>query len=109
MLGATLGYYELLTQSLYPCVQGVINLIAHTSHPADIHDLSLSHFSLAYVCLAMSVILFLLFAKRDFSFFIKLNSFGVVFVLMILAFNFGYSFYGFSNTSYSFLPTASPS
>lgn len=50
----------------------------------------------------MSVILFLIFLKRDISFFIKLNSFGVLFVLMIILFNIAYAIYGFTNTTYTF-------
>ena len=108
MLGATLGYYELLTQSLYPCIQGVINLIKHDTNPTDIHNISLSSFSLTYVCLGMSVILFIIFLKRDISCFIILNSFGVLFVLMIIFFNIGYAVYGFTNTSYSFKESRAP-
>ena len=101
MLGATLGYYELMTQTLYPIIQGVINLASHSDTAADIHQISFSSFSLTYVCIGISIILFFIYLKREFSFFVKVNTFGVCFVLMILLFNFAYAFYGFSTTDYA--------
>ena len=113
MLGVNVGYYQLLTQCLYPPLQGVANLLrpAAMATPAypDIYRVALDEFSLAWVCLPVSLGLFFLFAQRDFSCFLKLNSLGVLSVLFVLLTTAGYALYAFATTAFTISLSPSPS
>ena len=100
MFGAVVIYYELMTQAIYPCLNALIYWIFGVDNPFDPSLLTFKHFSLSYTCIIVTAVLFPVVCKRDFSVFIKINSYGVLFVIAILVFLFGYGFYSLSNTSF---------
>ena len=57
-------------------------------------------FSYSYTCIIVFVVLFCLTAIRNLSIFVKIATFGVIFVAMIIIFIIGMGIYGFTNTDY---------
>jgi len=65
-------------------------------------DMDFSQFSYSYTCIIVFCILFALTARRDLSIFIKINTFGVIFTIIITIFICSVGVYGISQGGYSF-------
>ena len=99
MFAVVVIYYELMSQALFPIILALIQWI--TNHEISLDTgLALNRFSLFYTCIALTIILFPIVSKKDISLFIKLNTFGVLFVWIILLFILAYGFYSFTNTTF---------
>lgn len=59
-----------------------------------------TEFSYSYTCIIIFFILLGITAIRNLAFFVKIATFGVLFVIMIIIFIFGMGIYGFTNTEY---------
>lgn len=57
-------------------------------------------FSYSYTCIIVMAILLLITAIRILSIFVKIATFGVIFVSLIIIFIIGVGVYGFTNTDY---------
>lgn len=79
MFAVVVIYYELMSQALFPIIVAIIEWIGKEKISLDT-DFSLSRFSLTYTCIALTIILYPVVSKKDISLFIKINSFGVLFV-----------------------------
>lgn len=79
MFAVLVIYYELMSQALFPVIAAIIEWIFHTKVELDT-GLIFNKFSLLYTCLALSIILYPVISKKDISLFIKVNSFGVIFI-----------------------------
>lgn len=65
------------------------------------HDADWSQFSYSYTCIIIFVISFAMTAPKNTSIYNKINSFGVVFILIIIIFTCGVGFYSMTNTNYT--------
>ena len=65
------------------------------------HDTNWSEFSYTYTCFIIFAIAFAMVIPKDVSIYNKINSFGVVFIFIILIFEFGVGIYSLTNTTYT--------
>lgn len=95
-------YFQLISQTLYPVLLAVIEAF----NGNDVHGISLdpdfTKFSYSYTCIIIFVILFFLTMKKNLSIFMKINSFGVIPICIIVVFIIGIGFYSLTNTHYVF-------
>ncbi|CAI2365038.1 unnamed protein product [Moneuplotes crassus] len=99
MFSVIVIYYELMSQALFPVIAALIEWGGASEVSLDM-GLDLSRFSLFYTCIALTLILYPVVSKRDISMFIRLNSFGIIFVCFILIYILAYGFYSLSNTTF---------
>lgn len=59
-----------------------------------------SQFSYTWTCVIIFAINFCVLAIRNLNIFVKINSFGVIFITIVLVVICGVGFYGFSDTEY---------
>ena len=96
-------YFELLAQTLYPILLAVLSLFMKiTQSPTDL-SINFSTFSYTYTCIIMFAILFLVTLKKDLAIFVKINTFGVIFVFIIIIFVLSYGIFSMTNTDYHFV------
>lgn len=57
-----------------------------------------SEFSYSWTCVIIFVLVFTTTAIRDLQIFVKINSYGVIFIALIILFICGMGVYGFTNT-----------
>jgi hypothetical protein len=101
ILGAVVVYYVLLCQALYPLLLAIYALCSST-HPTEQIKPVWNHFSTVYVALALFPILVWLCSKKDLSIFMRIGSFGIVFVVMIMTFIIGVGILAITDTTFEF-------
>jgi hypothetical protein len=95
-------FFQLLSQFLYPIILVCIEL--KTGADIDISfDMDFSGFSYSYTCFIVFVYLFILTARRDMSIFIKINTFGVIFTMIIICYIITVGIQGLSSTKYEYV------
>ncbi len=67
-----------------------------------ITDANFSHFSLSYMALIVFAVEFTITLKKDLTIFIKLMSFGSIFIISLILFIVGFGFYAVANTDFYF-------
>ena len=92
-------YYELLSQSLYPIIEAIIQWVTKEEYEISL-DFTLSKFSLPYTWLILSVVLFIIICYGNIKFFIKLNSYGTIFTIFVISFIVYYGLVSFTNTDF---------
>jgi solute carrier family 38 (sodium-coupled neutral amino acid transporter), member 9 len=97
-------YFQLLAQNLYPIIMAVTGIKRDISTSIDF-----SEFSYSYTCIIVMVVLMGMTAIRKLGFFVKFNTFGVIFIFMIIAFILSVGVYGFTSTHYTFTLPDNPS
>ena len=65
------------------------------------HNIDFSEFSYSYTCIIIYVIVFLMTCPRDTSIYNKINSFGVLFIAIIIVFTIGIGVDSITNTTYT--------
>ena len=90
-------YFQLLAQNLYP----ILLAIGGSERPLDT-AVDFGEFSYSYTCVIIMVVLLGLTAIRNLGIFVKINTFGVLFIAMIIAFIIGTGIYAFTNTNFVF-------
>ena len=102
MVAAVCAYFVILSQMLYFITLALLKWIARTDvSPVTTADFSV--YSLAYVALFIFVLEFFITLKKDLSIFIRLVSFGSIFIISLILFIIGFGFYAFSNTDFVFV------
>ena len=94
-------FFQLLSQFLYPVILVVVELITKKDKPISF-DIDFSQFSYSYTCCVVFLYLFILTARRDMSIFIKINTFGVIFTMIIITFIVIVGITGLAKTDYVF-------
>lgn len=93
-------FFQLLAQNLFPVLLFIIELFTggdrEMSLPPD-----WSQFSYSWTCVIIFALEFGMTAIRDLQIFVKLNSYGVVFIALLILFICGMGVYGLSNTTYT--------
>ena len=85
IVGAVSVYFVIMTQVLYPMCLAIYAWTSGT-HPEYYSDPTFQHFSSSYTALVLFVVLIILCSKKDIQIFMKIGSFGVVFVVMLMIF-----------------------
>lgn len=101
-LGAVYIYFIIICQTLYPLLAYICNLFGANLNYKEGEIPNWSTFSIIYVGLILCVILFPFYLKKEVDFLIKLNSFGVYFVITLILFVVGVFIYSLTNTNYDF-------
>lgn len=101
MAGPLIVYYQLLCQMAYPLLTVLLPAI-NSSVEGNVIDLDpdFTGFSYSYTCILIFVMLFLITMKKDVKIFIRINTLGVVFTILVVLFMAGIGIYGFSTTNY---------
>jgi amino acid transporter len=73
-----------------------------STKPLDI-SVIFSEFSYSWTCVIIMGVMMGMTAIRNLSVFVTINTYGVIFILMILAFIVGVGIYSFTNTTFSFV------
>lgn len=97
LMVALILYFMLLSQTLYPVILGLIESVSGAHREISL-DFDLSQFSYTYTCLVVFLGLLLISLKKDLRVFIKLNSLGSFFIMIIVVFIIGVGVLGFMNT-----------
>jgi len=90
-------YYVLLCQALYPLLLAIYALCSQTK-PVEQTKPVWNTFSTTYVAIALFPILVWLCSKKDLSIFMRIGSFGIVFVVIIMLFIIGVGILAITNT-----------
>lgn len=94
-------YYQLLAQFLYSIILPMVD-----SHAVITQDsfttIDFTKFSYSWTCLMIFVLVFIITARKDLTIFIKINTFGVIFTMIIITFIIGVGFYGIYHGGYTY-------
>ena len=85
ILGAIIVYFVIMCQMFYPICLAVYSWIAGTD-PTYYPDPTFKHFSQSYCALFLCVILILICSKKDLDIFMRIGSFGVIFIIFFVVF-----------------------
>lgn len=99
MVAAVCAYFVILSQMLYFILLALIEWIFRTRIEA-VTTADFSHFSLAYMALVVFAIEFTITLKKDLTIFIKLMSFGSIFIVALILFIVGFGFYALGTTNF---------
>lgn len=99
-------YFQLLSQLLYPIILLFIELATGEERTIDL-SVNFTEFSYSYTCILVFVILFAVTAKKDLAIFIRINTFGVIFTIVIIIFIVSVGVYGLSTQRYEFVASHS--
>mmetsp|Transcript_6598 Transcript_6598/g.5692 ORF Transcript_6598/g.5692 Transcript_6598/m.5692 type:complete len:191 (+) Transcript_6598:210-782(+) len=102
LYGGVLIYYQLLTQTLFPFIIGIKDIISGTYTPNVNTDVDFSSFSLTWISIIIFIPLYFITCIKDRTLFVRMSSFGVIFILIQIIFVVLMFIYSLSNTSYSF-------
>ena len=94
-------FFQLLAQDLYPVILYFICLGGASPRPIT-HDTDWSQFSYTYTCIIIFVVVFAMVTPKNTSIYNKINSFGVIFICLIIIFTVGVGIYSLTNTEYTF-------
>jgi amino acid transporter len=90
-------YFQLLAQNLFP----IILAFARSDKPLNT-NVDFGEFSYSWTCIIVMVIMMGMTSIRNLKVFVTINTYGVIFIFMILAFIIGVGIYSFTNTSFTF-------
>lgn len=93
-------FFQLLAQDLYPVILYFIVLAGGESQKIT-HDTDWTQFSYSYTCIIIFIVAFCMVAPKNTSIYNKINSFGVVFICIIIVFTIGVGIYSLTNTDYT--------
>jgi len=81
-------FFSLLSQFLYPIIKFASNVVSGTPSENKGFDKSLDfkEFSYSWTCLIVFIYLFLITNRRDMQIFIRINTYGVLFTIIIIVF-----------------------
>jgi sodium-coupled neutral amino acid transporter 9 len=95
-------FFMLLSQYLYPILLVIIELFTKEDRKLSF-DTDFSQFSYSYTCMIVFLFLFILTMRRDMSLFIKINSFGVIFTIIIIGSIVVIGIIGLSTSEYEYV------
>ena len=85
-LGGLLIYFLIVSQNLYPIVCLILNKIFKTEIDSKNLEPEFGRFSLIYLGIILAFFLFPLTVKKDVGFLVKLSSFGIYFISILIIF-----------------------
>ena len=84
---------------MFPIILVIIEAFTKENRKIN-KDVDFSEFSYTWTCFIIMGMLLILTAKKDLGIFVKINTIGVAFVIIVIIFVCCVGFYGFSNTEY---------
>ena len=93
--------FQLLSQFLYPVLLVIVEIFTKEDRKISF-DTDFSTFSYSYTCFIVFMLLWFLTMKRDVSIFIKLNSIGVIFTIIIICSVIGIGVYALAVSDYEY-------
>ena len=100
-IGATLIYFVIINQNLYPCICLFLRVFDININSEDLEP-HFNKFSLFYCAIIISIIVFPLTILKRMHCLVKFNSFGIYFVAALLIFLIYTGISGMANNSYKF-------
>lgn len=91
----------MFSQNLYPIIAFFLRAMGSSLNPDDSYPY-LSQFSIFYCGIILSVLLFPLSIMKAVNFLMKINSYGIYFVSILLLFVMGNGIYSMTNTTFDF-------
>ena len=77
-------FFQLMAQALYPCILTFIDLTTG-SHNEEVNtDVDWSSFSYTWTCIIILVVEFVMTLRRDLDIYIKLNTIGVLGIIILM-------------------------
>ena len=107
MVAAVCAYFVILSQMLYFITLALIEWIFRT-HIEAVTTADFSKFSLAYMALVVFAVEFTITLKKDLTIFIKLMSFGSIFIISLILFIIGFGFYALGTTHFEIVGPSEP-
>lgn len=107
MVAAVCAYFVILSQMLYFIMLAIIEWIGG-HHIDPITSADFSRFSLSYMALIVFAVEFVITLKKDLSIFIKLMSFGSIFIISLILFIIGFGFYALGTTNFEVVGPSVP-
>jgi len=107
MVAAVCAYFVILSQMLYFLMLALIEWIGK-KEMVPITSADFSHFSLSYMALIVFAVEFTITLKKDLTIFIKLMSFGSIFIISLILFIIGFGFYAIANTHFEIVGPSEP-
>lgn len=97
-------YFQLLSQLLYPILSVFIHLFNSEKDKNEqiSTDMDFSQFSYSWTCIIIFLFLFTITAKRDIGIFVRINTYGVIFTIIIITFICSYGFYALFDSNVHF-------
>jgi hypothetical protein len=105
ILGAVTVLFVIMSQLSYPIFLAIYSWTTG-AHPTEIKHPDLTTFSSSYMAFILFVVTVFINSTKDLSIFIKLTSFGAIFIITLLVFITGIGVYSFSNTTYQLGPAS---
>ena len=103
--GAIIAYFVIMSQVLYPIMLAIYAWISGSDPNFDINP-SFARFSTSYVSLALFVVLVIICNKKDINIFMRIGSFGIIFVVFLMIFIIATGVIAFTDTTFSVGSTA---
>ena len=100
ILGAVSVYFVVMAQVLYPMIMAIYTWCSGNELPNVNVNPDFTRFSSSYTALFLFVVLTLLCSKKDLGIFMRIGSFGVVFVILLMAFIMAMGFIALGDTSF---------
>ena len=94
-------YYQLLAQFLYSIILPIVDSNAKLD-PKAYSTIDFTKFSYSWTCIVIFFLVFIITARKDLSIFIKINTFGVIFTMIIITFIIGVGSYGIYYGDYTY-------
>ena len=98
--GAIIVFFVIMSQVLYPDLLAIYAWISRSTPAFDL-DPSFARFSPSYVSLVLFVILVIICNKKDISMFMRIGSFGVIFVVLLMIFIIATGVIAFTDTTFA--------
>ena len=99
MVAAVCAYFVILSQMLYFIILALIEWIFGT-HIDPVTSAKFDTFSLAYMALIVFAVEYVITLKKDLTIFIKLMTFGSIFIISLILFIIGFGFYALATTDF---------
>ena len=93
-------FFQMLAENLYPILLYAIEAFSGGDRQIDL-AVDWSQFSYSYTCVIILVLVFAMILPKNTSIYNKINSFGVIFIALIIAFILSVGFYSLTNTHYT--------
>ena len=106
--GAIVVCFVIMAQVTYPNVLAIYSWISN-SNPQFRTEPSLSHFSMSHCAIGLFIMLVIICSKKDISIFMKMTSFGVIGVTLLMLFILVTGIIALTNTNFSVGNTESES
>lgn len=102
LYGGCLIYYQLMAQTLYPFIVGIKDILNGEYTPSVGTEADFTYFSLAWTSVIIFVPVYFIVCLQDRTIFIRMSSYGVLFIIIQIFFVIVIFFFSILNTKYSF-------